>query len=118
MLLTIRALSRRRLGQSAVEFALMAPVFFLLLVGTLDFGRAGFYYVVTSDLARTAARVGAAYDTGTGPTDATIASLLQPQARSMTFSTLTPPAASVPPTPPRPLPSCYRPTTRSPLLLT
>ena len=111
MLLTIRAHTRRRLGQSAVEFALMAPVFFLLLVGTLDFGRAGFYYVVTSDLARTAARVGAAYDTGTGPTDATIASLLQQQARSMTFSTLTQPAACGTATPPSPLTACYQPTT-------
>ncbi len=98
MLLTIRAHSRRRLGQSAVEFALMAPVFFLLLVGTLDLGRAGFYYVVTSDLARTGARVAAAYDTGNGQTDASITALLQQQGTS---------------TPPSPLTSCYQPTTGS-----
>jgi len=111
MLTNICRLVRQRSGQSAVEFALLAPVFFLLLVGTMDFGRAGFYYVVTSDLARTAARVGAAYDTGTGPLDATITSVLQQQAKAMTFSGLTQPAACGASTPPNPLTSCYQPTT-------
>ena len=43
----------------------MAPLFFLILVGTLDFGRAGFYYVVSSDLARTGARRGELYEVQT-----------------------------------------------------
>ena len=49
-----------------VEFALLAPVFFLLLMGILDFGRVGFYYVASSDLARIGARNGAAFHNGTG----------------------------------------------------
>ena len=68
---------------------------------------------MTSDLARTSARVAAAYDTGNGQTDASITSLLQQQARSMTFSTLTQPAACGTSTPPSPLTSCYQPTTGS-----
>lgn len=111
MMIKIRGLARRRAGQAMVEFALLAPVFFLLLVGTLDFGRAGFYYVVSSELARTGARVGAAFDTGTGPTDASITTILQQQARSMTFSSLTQPAACGTSSPPNPLTSCYQPTT-------
>ena len=111
MMIKIRELTRRRAGQAMVEFALLAPLFFLLLVGTIDFGRAGFYYVVTSDLARTGARVGAAYDTATGQTDAAITALMQQQARSMTFSSLTQPAACGTSLPPNPLTACYQPTT-------
>ena len=54
------SLSRR--AQSMVEFALLAPAFFLLLLGVLDFGRVGFYYVSMVDLARQTARYAAAYD--------------------------------------------------------
>ena len=50
-----RALLRSRAGQGTVEFALMAPFFFLILIGGIDFGRSGFYYVTTSDLARNGA---------------------------------------------------------------
>ena len=49
-----------------VEFALLAPVFFMLLLGVLDFGRAGFYYVSIIDLAKQTARYSAAYNSGTG----------------------------------------------------
>ena len=93
-----------------VEFALLAPAFFFLLIGVLDFGRAGFYYVVTADLARTAARVAVAYDTGTGLSDAAVTSVVAQQAQAMTFSTLTQPAACGTNTPPTPLTACYQPT--------
>ena len=109
MLIRIRDLLRRRAGQGLVEFALMAPLFFLILVGTLDFGRAGFYYVVSSDLARTGARMAASYDTGNGALDATVTSQLQQQAQAMTFTDLTQPAACGTSTPPNPLTSCYEP---------
>jgi TadE-like protein len=49
-----------------VEFALLAPAFFMLLLGVLDFGRAGFYYISLIDLSKQTARYAAAYDTGTG----------------------------------------------------
>ncbi|TMC61304.1 MAG: pilus assembly protein [Chloroflexota bacterium] len=39
-------------GQAMVEFALLVPVFFMMLIGLLDFGRAGFYYVASTSLAR------------------------------------------------------------------
>jgi Flp pilus assembly protein TadG len=109
MLIKIRELVRRRAAQGTVEFALMAPFFFLLLVGGIDFGRAGFYYVVTSELARNAARIAVAYDTGTGLTDVTVTSQIKQQAQSMTFADLTQPAACGTSTPPSPLTSCYQP---------
>lgn len=49
-----------------VEFALLAPAFFMLLMGVLDFGRAGYYYVDISDLTKQTARYAAAYNNGTG----------------------------------------------------
>ena len=87
----------------------MAPLFFLLLVGGIDFGRAGFYYVVSADLARNGARMAVAYDTGTGVTDATVTGLIKQQAQSMTFADLTQPAVCGTSTPPTPLTACYQP---------
>lgn len=92
-----------------VEFALLAPAFFLLLIGAFDFGRAGFYYVSASSLARQGARAAAAYDTGQGLTDIQIVSAVSQQAKAMTFSSLTEPAGCGTTTPPNPLTSCYRP---------
>jgi len=34
-----KSLLRRHAGQSMVEFAVLSPVFFLLLLGTIDLGR-------------------------------------------------------------------------------
>jgi Flp pilus assembly protein TadG len=109
MMIKIRGLFRRRAGQSMVEFVLVAPVFFLLVVGTVDFGRAGFYYVVTSELARNGARMAVAYNTGTGITDAAVTALVKQQAQSMTLADLTQPAICGTSTPPSPLTSCYQP---------
>jgi hypothetical protein len=109
MMIKIRELTRRRAGQAMVEFVLVAPIFFLLLVGTVDFGRAGFYYVVTSELARNGARMAVAYDIGTGVTDAAVTALIKQQAKSMTFAELTQPAVCGTSTPPTPLTSCYQP---------
>jgi len=92
-----------------VEFALMVPVLFLMLIGVIDFGRAGFYYVATSGLARNAARDGAAYGgQGTGFTDAQIVGMLSQQANAETIK-LTQPAACGTLTPPTTLTSCYQP---------
>jgi Flp pilus assembly protein TadG len=52
---------RRRLGdsgQALVEFALVAPILLLLVLGIVDFGRAFYTYHVMVDAAREGARVG------------------------------------------------------------
>jgi Flp pilus assembly pilin Flp len=48
----IRAFSREDRATSAVEFALIAPVLFLLLIGIIDLGRAVNAYVTVSNAAR------------------------------------------------------------------
>ena len=73
---------RSHRGQSLVEFALLAPVFFLLLMGILDFGRVGFYYVASSDLSRIGARNGAAFHNGTGWGSAATYSLTDQQSEA------------------------------------
>jgi Flp pilus assembly protein TadG len=97
-------------GQAMVEFALLVPVFFFLLIGTIDFGRAGFYYVAASNLARSGARYGAAYANanGTGFTDAQIVGLLTQQANAETIN-ISQPAVCGTNTPPTPLTACYQP---------
>lgn len=57
---------RSKRAQSLVEFALLVPAFFMLLLGVLDLGRAGYYFVVASGLARQGARYAAAFDQGFG----------------------------------------------------
>ena len=47
---------RRSRGQSMVEFALIAPLMFILLLGLIDLARAVYYYNVISNSAREGAR--------------------------------------------------------------
>jgi Flp pilus assembly protein TadG len=49
-------MSRRERGASAVEFAIVFPVLFLVLAGIIDFGRAYFYQVQLTNAAREGAR--------------------------------------------------------------
>jgi len=85
------------------------PVFFTILIGVLDFGRAGFYYVADSGLSRSAARYGAAYaGNGQGFSDAQIVGLLSQQANAETIK-ITQPAVCGTLTPPSVLTSCYQP---------
>jgi Flp pilus assembly protein TadG len=53
-------------GQSLVEMALVAPIFFLLLMGIIDLGHAFHDYVVLENAAREGARYGSrfAWDDG------------------------------------------------------
>ncbi len=46
----------KRQGQAAVEFALIAPLLFLLLLGIVDFGRAVVAYVSIAEAAHEGAR--------------------------------------------------------------
>ena len=48
----------RTRGQTMVEFALVAPVFFLLTLGVVDFSRAAWAYNTVAFLARDGARYG------------------------------------------------------------
>ena len=52
-----RSTRRRPAGQGLVEFALVIPVFLLLMMGILDFGRAILAYNTLSNAARDGARV-------------------------------------------------------------
>jgi len=53
---------RRHSGQSMVEFAVLAPVFFMLLLGSIDLGRAVYIYNSISDAAREGARAAIPFD--------------------------------------------------------
>jgi Flp pilus assembly protein TadG len=74
--------ARSMRGQSLVEFALVLPLFLLLIFGTVDGGRAVFSYNDMAQATRNVARVastacfqtGTACDASTGPIAATIAS--------------------------------------------
>lgn len=48
---------RQRRGQTLVEFALILPIFILVLVGIFDFGRAVYDYNTISNAAREAIRL-------------------------------------------------------------
>ncbi|HEX7446515.1 MAG TPA: TadE/TadG family type IV pilus assembly protein [Pirellulales bacterium] len=50
--------ARQRRGTALVEFAMVAPVFFLFMVGAIEFGRAIMVQEVLTDASREGARVG------------------------------------------------------------
>ena len=112
MLHILRRLAERRSGQALVEFAVVIPVFFLLVLGILDFGRIGLYFVAASDLARSGARYAADYNNGGGFTDAQVVAYVKQQADGLTMANLTQ-ATCTPATPPNPITgataSCYKP---------
>jgi Flp pilus assembly protein TadG len=58
--------SSRRRGASAVELAVVAPVFFVLVFGLIEFSRMVMCYQVLTSAAREAARVGAVPGTNSG----------------------------------------------------
>jgi len=67
---------RRHGGQSMVEFAVLAPVFFLLLLGTIDLGRAVYIYNTISDAAREGTRAAIPFDSPL-PTNAMVIGAVQ-----------------------------------------
>ncbi len=56
MITLLARLNRRTKGQTMVEFALVAPLAFILLFGLVDVARAVFYYNTMSSAAREGAR--------------------------------------------------------------
>ena len=61
--------SRRRRGQALVEFSLVAPIFFFLIFGIIDFGRYVYYVQVLNNGAREGARYATLWPT---PSDTAI----------------------------------------------
>ena len=72
----MRRFMRFRAGQSMVEFAVLAPIFFLLLLGTIDLGRAVYTYNAISNAAREGARAGVPFDSPL-PTNASVVAAVQ-----------------------------------------
>jgi Flp pilus assembly protein TadG len=72
----MRTLLRLRAGQSMVEFAVLAPIFFLLLLGTIDLGRAVYTYNAISNAAREGARSAVPFDSPM-PTNASVVAAVQ-----------------------------------------
>ena len=62
--------SRRDLGQSLVEFALVIPIFLLVLVGLIDMGRAVYTNNTLAQAAREATRLAATQAFWVGSSDA------------------------------------------------
>jgi Flp pilus assembly protein TadG len=71
-----KGLLRRHSGQSMVEFAVLAPIFFLLLLGTIDLGRAVYIYNTISDAAREGTRAAIPFDTPL-PSNAAVVAAVQ-----------------------------------------
>jgi Flp pilus assembly protein TadG len=69
----LRAFRRDQRGTAVVEFALVAPILFLLVFGILDFGRALNYYNQMTQLAGQGARAAIVNNNpdGTGPASGT-----------------------------------------------
>src|SRR5256714_13477016 len=71
-----KTLLRRHSGQSMVEFAVLAPIFFLLLLGTIDLGRAVYIYNTISDAAREGTRAAIPFDSPL-PSNAAVVAAVQ-----------------------------------------
>jgi len=63
----VRPSGRRERGQEALEFALIFPILFLILMGIFDMGRVTYYYSLLHNIAREGARYGTVFpDDGAG----------------------------------------------------
>lgn len=86
-----RALRRiRSRGQALVEFAVVAPIFFFLIFGMIDFGRYVYYVQILNNAAREGARYAIVHGgnsfapAGPNPNDPTIASVVRSYAVGVT----------------------------------
>lgn len=61
----LAGLYRRQRGVAAVEFALVSMVFFMLLIGAMEFGRVLFYWNTTAEATRLGARMAVVCDKDT-----------------------------------------------------
>lgn len=81
---TIREVLKRRRGQAIVEFALVLPIFILILVGILEFGLVFHQYLVVTSASREGARVAAL-----GGTDAEVVTMVNNATASINRGLLT-----------------------------
>jgi Flp pilus assembly protein TadG len=70
---TLRGRGARRRGVAATEFAIVAPVFFLMVIGFIEFGRA----LMVQQVLINASRVGARMASTTGATSSGVQSAVQ-----------------------------------------
>jgi Flp pilus assembly protein TadG len=86
----------QRRGVAAVEFAIVAPVFFLMVIGFIEFGRA----LMVQQVLINASRVGARQASTTGATTAQVQTAVESYAAGVAVSgvtvTVTPDAATAP----------------------
>lgn len=103
---------RSERSQSMVEFALVAPILFLMLFGVLDLGRALYYYITIQQAAseggRVAVRASLGYQDFHGnvpgaPTDVDVQAAVSSKAAA-TFLAPTCPNGPIPPIPSNPTP--------------
>ena len=81
---TIRAILKKKRGQAIVEFALILPVFILILLGIMEFGLVFHQYLVVTAASREGARVAAL-----GGSDAETLTMVNTSAVSITAGQLT-----------------------------
>lgn len=81
---------RERRGAALVEFAMVAPVFFLFMVGAIEFGRAIMVQEVLTDASREGARVGILDGSTTSDVAAAANSYLSAMSISGTTVTVSP----------------------------
>jgi len=80
----IRAILKRKHGQAIVEFALILPVFILILLGIMEFGLVFHQYLIVTAASREGARVAAL-----GGTDAETVTMVNASAASINTGQLT-----------------------------
>lgn len=80
----IRAILKRKHGQAIVEFALILPVFILILLGIMEFGLVFHQYLIVTAASREGARVAAL-----GGTDAETVTMVKASAASINTGQLT-----------------------------
>jgi Flp pilus assembly protein TadG len=73
---------KRRRGAAATEFAIVAPVFFLMVIGFIEFGRA----LMVQQVLINASRVGARQATTSGATTAQVQAAVQAYTSGVTVS--------------------------------
>jgi len=77
----LRGYFRSQRSQSMTEFALIAPVLFLMVFGIVDFGRAIYFYTTINQAANEGARV-AVRDSDPAPNNADVQSAVQQKAQA------------------------------------
>lgn len=87
---------KRRLGAAATEFAIVAPVFFLMIIGFIEFGRA----LMVQQVLINASRVGARQATTAGATTGQVQAAVQAYTNGVAVSgvvvTVTPEPSTAP----------------------